>query len=59
MEEQTMKRIYQNPEIKVIKMQVTHLCEPSIEMHGKNAEGAGMSRRGGSHWDDDDDDEDY
>lgn len=50
-----MKKQYKNPEIKVIKMQVTHLCEPSIEMYGKNAEGAGMSRDGGGFWDDDDD----
>jgi hypothetical protein len=59
MEEQTMKKIYQNPEIKVIKMQVTHLCEPSIQMYGKNATGAGMSREGGNNFWDDDDEEDY
>ncbi len=52
-----MKKQYKNPEIKVIKMQVTHLCEPSIEMYGKNAEDAGMSRDGGGFWDGDDDDD--
>ena len=54
-----MKKQYKNPEITVIKMQVTHLCEPSMEMYGRDGNSAGMSRRGGSHWDDDDDDEDY
>jgi len=52
-----MKKQYKNPEITVIKMQVTHLCDPSIQMYGKNAEDAGMSREGGnSFWDDEDED---
>ena len=55
MEEQTMKKIYQNPEIKVIKMQVTHLCEPSMEMYGRDGNSAGMSRRRGDSWEDDED----
>ena len=49
-----MKKIYQNPEITVIKMQVTHLCEPSIQTYGKDAESAAMGRRGGDIWDDED-----
>jgi len=53
-----MKKIYQNPEIKVIKVTVSHLCDPSIQMYGKDATSDGMSRQGGSLWDDDDD-EDY
>ncbi len=51
-----MKKQYKNPEITVIKMQVTHLCDPSIQMYGKDAEDAGMSRDGGGFWDGDDDD---
>ena len=50
-----MKKIYQNPEIKVINVTVTHLCDPStVEMYGTNANSGGMSREGGSFWDDDD-----
>jgi len=51
-----MKKIYQNPEIKVINVTVTHLCDPSaVEMYGKSATGNAMSREGGnSFWDDDD-----
>ena len=50
-----MKKLYQNPEIKVVKMEVTHLCEPStVGMYGTNATSGAMSRDGGNNfWDDD------
>ena len=52
-----MKKLYQNPEIKVVKMEVTHLCEPSaVQMYGKDATSGAMSRDGSSNfWDDDED----
>ena len=50
-----MKKIYQIPEMKVVKVQTAQLIAGSVEMYGKNAESEGLSRRGGSLWDDDDD----
>ena len=52
-----MKKIYQIPEMKVVKVQTARMIAASkAEMYGKNAEGEGLSRRGGSLWDDDDED---
>lgn len=51
-----MKKLYKNPEIKVVKMQVTLMQDASVQMYGKEATGSAMSRQGGSLWDDDDDD---
>ena len=52
-----MKKIYQNPEIKIIKVQTAQIIAGSPnapEMYGTNATGEGMSRRrGNSFWDDD------
>ena len=49
-----MKKIYQIPEMKVVKVQTARMIAASTaEMYGKNAEGDGLSRRGGSLWDDD------
>ena len=52
-----MKKLYKNPEIKVVKVQVTLMQDASsVQMYGTNANSAGMSRDGGSFWDDDDED---
>ena len=55
-----MKKIYQNPETKIVKVQTAKMIAvSSLEMYGKNATGPAMSRqRGGSNWDDDES-EDY
>ena len=52
-----MKKIYQNPEIKVIKVQTAKMIAASTEMYGKDATGSAMSRQGGSLWDEDEDDD--
>jgi hypothetical protein len=53
-----MKKIYQNPETTIIKVQTAKMIAVSTtEMYGKNATGSGMSRQGSSLWDDDDYDE--
>ena len=54
-----MKKIYQNPEIKIVKVQTAQMIAAS-EQRGfgdsvESASGAD-SRRGGSLWDDEDDD---
>ena len=54
-----MKKIYQNPETKVIKVQSTQMIAASINAYGKNATSDAMSRNSGSLWDDDAEDEDY
>ena len=56
-----MKKIYQIPTTTIVKIETTQMIATSIDMYGKNAEGAGMSRRGNnSVWDDDEDyNEDY
>lgn len=50
-----MKKIYQIPEIKVVKVQPTLMNQESMTMYGKNAVSGGMSREGGAFWDSDDD----
>lgn len=52
----TMKKIYQNPEMKIVKIQTAQMIAVSTKMYGKNATGDAMSRQGNSLWDDDDDD---
>ena len=53
----TMKKIYKNPEIKMVKVQTAQMIATStVEMYGTNANSAGMSRDGGSFWDDDEED---
>ena len=51
-----MKKIYQNPEIKVIKVQTAKMIAVSAEMFGKDAESEALSRRGDFLWDDDEED---
>lgn len=47
-----MKKTYQNPEIKIVKVQAAQMIAASLEVQG-NAQGATMlSRDGGSDWDD-------
>ena len=49
-----MKKTYQNPELKIFKVQTTQMIAASTDMYGKNATGEAMSRDGGSLWDDED-----
>ncbi len=47
-----MKKIYQTPNIKVIKIKLQQMIAQSqVDMYGTDATGAGMSR--GSSWHDD------
>ena len=50
-----MKKIYINPETKIVKIQTANANMIAISMYGKDAENPGMSRRGNSVWDDDED----
>lgn len=52
-----MKKIYQNPEIKVVKIQTAKMIAASQLGIGDNVESASgaESRRFGSHWDDEED----
>ena len=53
-----MKKIYQNPETKVVMVQTSQIIAASpdqVQMYGKGATGEGMSRRA---WSDDEDYED-
>lgn len=51
-----MKKTYVIPTTKLVKIQTAKMIATSINMYGKNAESAGMSRQGGRDlWDDDDD----
>ena len=56
-----MKKIYQNPETKIVKVQTAKMIAVSgfnQDLGGEGTGGAGgnaLSRRGGSVWDDDDD----
>lgn len=51
-----MKKIYQNPEIKIVMVQPTLMETTSIGT-GNYTGGAIQSREGGSFWEDDDDEE--
>ena len=53
----TMKKIYKNPTIKVVKIQPTNILVNSLPTSDEYAdpESGMLSRRGGSDWDDDDD----
>ena len=46
-----MKKIYQNPEINVVKIQTTQMI--AVSMVGKDATGTAMSRDTNDLWDDD------
>ena len=50
-----MKKIYQNPETTIVKVQTTQMIAVSTQMYGENATGDAMGRRGGNVWDDDED----
>ena len=50
-----MKKTYQNPTMKIVKVKTTQMIAasgPGTQMYGKNATGEAMSRDGGSLWDD-------
>ena len=48
-----MKKIYQNPTIKVVMIKTERMMVESIQMYGKNATTSAMGRRESSSWDDD------
>ncbi|MBQ8487430.1 MAG: hypothetical protein IJ533_07270 [Prevotella sp.] len=51
-----MKKTYQTPIMKTVKVQLTKMIaasDPQAVMYGKDATGDGLSREGGSFWDDD------
>ena len=51
-----MKKTYQNPEMKIVKIQVSQMIAASPGYGGTtDATYGNASRRGGSLWDDDDD----
>ncbi|MBQ8487703.1 MAG: hypothetical protein IJ533_08665 [Prevotella sp.] len=50
-----MKKTYQTPIMKTVKVQLTKMIAASVQMIGKDANSAGLSREGGSFWDDDED----
>lgn len=50
-----MKKIYQNPEIKIVNIQTAQLMTDSMAVGNAYQSGdAVLSRDGGSFWDDDD-----
>lgn len=52
-----MKKTYQNPEIKIVKVQTAQIMAASPGYGGSTNETEGnLSRRGGSLWDDEDED---
>jgi len=52
-----MKKIYQNPEIKIVKVQTTRMIASSPGYGGETTETSGnASRVGGGFWDDEDED---
>lgn len=52
-----MKKIYQNPEIKIVKVQTAQMVAASPGYGGSTTETSGnLSREGGSLWDDENDD---
>ena len=54
----TMKKIYQNPETKIVKIQTANMIAVSnINTYGEDATGPGMSRRGNNVWDEEDEEE--
>jgi len=52
-----MKKIYINPETKIVKIQTANMI--AISLYGKDAEDEGMSRRGNNSLWDDEEDYDY
>ena len=50
-----MKKIYQNPDTKVVNIQTSQIIAVStVDMYGTNATGTGMSRRA---WSDDEEED--
>ena len=55
-----MKKIYQNPEIKVVNIQTSHMMVGSPGYGGQTTQTSGNLAKGGSMlWSDDSEDEDY
>jgi hypothetical protein len=53
-----MKKTYQIPTTTIVKVQVARMiATSSIEVYGKNATSAGMSREGNGFWDDEEEEE--
>jgi hypothetical protein len=54
----TMKKIYQNPTIKIVRIATQRLLADSLQYGRATTETSGnLSRRGNNLWGDDDDDE--
>ncbi len=54
----TMKKIYQNPTIKIVRIATQRLLADSLQYGRTTTETSGnLSRRGNNLWGDDDDDE--
>ncbi len=49
-----MKKTYMIPTLQVVKIQPAQFIAASVEMYGKDAEGAGMGRQAGFSADNDD-----
>ena len=49
-----MKKTYQNPTLKVVNVKLQHMIAASVDMVGRNASGAALSRDGGDDidWED-------
>ena len=54
----TMKKIYQNPTIKIVRIATQRLLADSLQYGGTTTKNNGnLSRRGNDLWDDDEDDD--
>lgn len=51
-----MKKLYKNPEIKIIKVQTAQILAESLGIQGEAQGSTMLSRDGGSFWDDEDED---
>lgn len=48
-----MKKTYQNPTTKLVKIKTVQMIAASVQMYGTNATSAGMGRdNGGDFWED-------
>lgn len=54
-----MKKIYQNPEIKVVNIQTSHMMVGSPGYGGTTNQTSGNYAKGGMFWSDDEPEEEY
>ena len=50
-----MKKIYNNPQIRIVQVKTAKMIAASIEMYGRNATGTAMGRHQ-NNWDEDEED---